>query len=121
MLAGFMDGVGNIIRNSCLADCVEYGEWRSGNRAEGLVFSVNIFKSKVASGLAGAIPAFFLAWIGYVPNVQQGASTLHWIAMFYTVMLGVAALLAVLPLYGYELSENKYAALVRDLDERRMF
>lgn len=118
-VAGFFDGVGNIVRNSCLADCVEYGEWKTGNRAEGLVFSANIFKSKVASGFAGAIPAYLLAWIGYVPNAVQPAATLQWIALFFTVILGAATITAILPLFRYELSEARYACIVTELNQRK--
>lgn len=116
---GFMDGAGNIIRNSCLADCVEFGEWKTGNRAEGLVFSANIFKTKVASALAGAIPAYLLASLGYIPNTIQSITTLHWIALFYTVILGAAATVAVIPLLGYEISESRYEAILGELDYRR--
>ena len=119
-IAGFFDGVSNIARMSCLADCVEYGQWKTGNRAEGLVFSANIFKSKLASGLAGAIPAYLLAAIGYVPNAAQSASTLLWIALFFTAILGVASMLAILPLFKYELTERRYAEIVRQLDQEKM-
>lgn len=117
--AGFFDGLGNIVRNSCLADCVEYGQWKTGNRAEGLVFSANIFKSKVASGLAGAIPAYLLASIGYVPNAVQSAETLRGIALFFTVILGSASFVAILPFLRYELTERRYAEIVKELDQHK--
>jgi sugar (glycoside-pentoside-hexuronide) transporter len=118
-IAGFFDGISNITRMSALADCVEYGEWKTGNRAEGLVFSANIFKSKVASALAGAIPAYLLAWIGYVPNADQSALTLHWIVLFFTAILGGASMLAILPLFKYELNERRYAEIVAELKQRK--
>lgn len=118
-VAGFFDGISNIARMSCLADCVEYGEWKTGNRAEGLVFSANIFKTKVASGLAGAIPAYLLAWIGYVPNAAQSPETLHWIALFFTLILGIVSILAILPLLKYELHEHRYAEIIGKLNHRK--
>jgi sugar (glycoside-pentoside-hexuronide) transporter len=118
-IAGFFDGISTIARMSCLADCVEYGEWKTGNRAEGLVFSANIFKTKIASGLAGAIPAYLLATIGYLPNAAQSPETLHWIALFYTLILGIASILAILPLLKYELHEHRYAEIVAELDHRK--
>jgi len=98
---------------------VEYGEWKTGNRAEGLIFSANIFKTKIASGLAGAIPAYLLALIGYVPNASQSAATLQWIALFFTVILGVASIAAILPLLKYELSEGRYAEILGELVRRK--
>ncbi len=119
VVAGFLDGVGNIARNSCLADCVEFGEWKTGHRAEGLVFAANIVKTKVAAGLAGAIPAYLLALIGYLPNTSQSEATQTWIALFFTIILGGASMAAVLPLLGYELSEDRYAQVLAALNERK--
>ena len=42
----FFDGAGYITLTSMVADCVEYGEWQTGKRSEGMIFSLNIFKSK---------------------------------------------------------------------------
>ena len=118
-IAGFFDGVSNIARMSCLSDCVEYGEWKSGNRSEGLVFSVNILKSKLASGLSAAIPLFLLAKVGYVANQAQTDHTQHWIALFFTLILGAGAIVAILPMFRYELNERRYAEIVAELNQRK--
>ncbi|MEO8613657.1 MAG: glycoside-pentoside-hexuronide (GPH):cation symporter [Luteolibacter sp.] len=119
-IAGFFDGVSNIARMSCLADCVEYGEWKTGNRAEGLVFSANIFKTKLASGLSAAIPLYLLARIGFVANTAPSESTMHWIGLFFTIILGAGAILAILPLLKYELHEGRYGEIVEQLNRRKV-
>ena len=115
-VAGYFDGINGITRMSCLADCVEYGQWKSRNRAEGLVYAANIFKTKVANALGGASSMFLLAWIGYMPNHPQSAGTLLWIVLFYTLILGVASILAILPMLKYELHEHRFAEIVAELN-----
>ncbi|REE88999.1 GPH family glycoside/pentoside/hexuronide:cation symporter/probable glucitol transport protein GutA [Paenibacillus taihuensis] len=116
---GFMDGAGDIVRMSMLADTVEYGEWKTGVRQEGMVFSTNIFKTKVASAIGGSVGAFALSIIGYVPNVAQNVSTLNGIHLSFTFIPGALALLALLPLSRYDLSETKYLSVLSELKQRQ--
>lgn len=68
-------GVGGLSgnMNAMLADVVEYGEWKTGVRTEGLVYSGASFGGKVGSGLGGAIVAALLAWGNYVPQAATQA------------------------------------------------
>lgn len=115
---GVVDGMAEITRNSMLADTVEYGEWKTGIRSEGMVFSTNIFKTKVASAIGGAIGAFALSIIGYVPNAVQSTATLNGIHYFFTIIPGLTALIALIPLGMYKLTEDKYEEILKDLKMR---
>ena len=42
-ISGIFDGAGYITLTSMVADCVEYGEWQTSKRSEGMIFSLNIF------------------------------------------------------------------------------
>ena len=50
-IMGLAEGAANISLASMVADCVEYGEWKTGKRSEGMIFSSNIFKTKLASAI----------------------------------------------------------------------
>lgn len=117
-LASFGGGVSNIAQTSMLADCVEYGEWKTGNRAEGMVFSTNIFKTKVASAVGGAVGGYILSAVGYVPNQIQSHSTLIWIALIFTIIPGILCLLSLVPLVKYELTEKRYLEILQDMKKR---
>jgi len=117
-LASFGGGVSNIAQTSMLADCVEYGEWKTGNRAEGMVFSTNIFKTKVASAVGGAVGGYILSAVGYVPNQIQSHSTLIWIALIFTIIPGILCLLSLVPLAKYELTEKRYLEILQDMKKR---
>ena len=68
-------GVGGLSgnMNAMLADVVEYGEWKTGIRTEGMIYSGASFGSKVGTGLGGALVAGLLAWGNYVPNAATQA------------------------------------------------
>lgn len=48
------------------ADVVDYGEWKTGVRSEGLVNSCTSFGMKVGIGLGSAIGAWIISWGGYI-------------------------------------------------------
>jgi GPH family glycoside/pentoside/hexuronide:cation symporter len=59
-----------------LPDTVEYGEWRSGVRAESLVFGVVVLGQKTALGFAAGLLGWLLTHIGYVAGQTQAPETL---------------------------------------------
>ncbi|SET09168.1 glycoside-pentoside-hexuronide (GPH):cation symporter [Anaerobranca gottschalkii] len=115
ILGAIAMGSSNIAMTSMLADCVEYGQWKTGNRAEGMVFSTNIFKTKLASAIGGALGAATLHISGYVPEVAQTKATLDIIHLFFTLVPGLICLLALLPLFNYDLTEQEYSKILTQL------
>ncbi|BCJ75920.1 putative glucitol transport protein GutA [Catellatospora sp. IY07-71] len=114
--AGF--GLANITLLSMLADTVEFGQWKTGRRTEGLVFSLNIFKTKVASGLGAGAALGVLAAVGYVANQAQSTATLDGLHLLMTLAPGLGGLLAIAPLARYPLSEQRHTAIVAELRGR---
>lgn len=51
-------------------DAIEYGQWKTGVRSEGLSASINNFLKKIATAFAASIPAMVLAASGYVANAE---------------------------------------------------
>lgn len=115
---GIADGVAEVIRNSMLADTVEYGQWKTGLRSEGMIFSTNIFKTKVAAAIGGAFGAFTLSSIGYVPNIVQTAKSLNGIHYAFTIVPGLLVFLSLIPLSKYTLTEEKYNEIVEKIKIR---
>lgn len=73
-----------------LPDTVEYGEWRTGVRAEGMAFGVALLFQKMALGLGAAMLGVALDQLGYRPNETQAPETLD----------GLKLVMALLPLLG---------------------
>ncbi|MDY5331598.1 MAG: glycoside-pentoside-hexuronide (GPH):cation symporter [Porcincola intestinalis] len=73
-------GVGGIPHNAGLfamvADVVDYGEWKTGVRLDGLTNSATSFGMKVGAGLGSAIVGWGLAWAAYDGKAKaQAAAT----------------------------------------------
>lgn len=53
------------------ADTVEYGEWKTGIRTEGITYALFSFTRKTGQAVGGALAAFALAWGGYAAGAAQ--------------------------------------------------
>jgi len=85
--AAFGFGLANIAMMSMLADTVEFGQWKSGVRAEGMVFSTNILKTKIATAIGGMLGTLGLAYYLYEPNVDLSIFTMDGIHTMITLFL----------------------------------
>lgn len=115
-IMGLAEGAANISLASMVADCVEYGEWKTGKRSEGMIFSSNIFKTKLASAIGGALCGYVLAFVGYKANMAQGTNTLNGIHVMYSIIPGIIAVCSLLSLRRYNLTEKEYQAILEDLN-----
>ena len=109
------DGAGYITLTSMVTDCVEYGEWKTGKRSEGMIFSLNIFKSKISNAIGGSLCGYILAYIGYKANSTQSTFTLNGIHIIQTLVPCIIIITSFLLLRKYNLSEAEYDAIVDDL------
>lgn len=102
-----------------IADAVDYHEWNSGERTEGIVYSSYSFFRKFAQAIAGFIPGVALTMIGYVPNVQQSAETLLGLkGLMFIVPAGLNILALIILFFFYNLTDGLYRKIVAELKER---
>ncbi|MEX0298404.1 MAG: MFS transporter [Kordiimonas sp.] len=104
---------------SMYADTADYSEWRTGRRATAMIFSAAAFAQKLGGALAGATIGWVLASIGYVANELQSDASETGIVLLMTVVPGAFALLAVLCIRLYSLSEKQVLQINKDLAERK--
>ena len=64
-----------ILINSMTADTMEYAEWKTGQRNEGVIASARTRITKFASSVAGVLASAALVYTKYQPNVQQTVET----------------------------------------------
>jgi len=117
-LAGLLEGLANIARMSCLADCVEYGQLAAGERDEGAINALNIIKTKLAAAAGGAATGWLLAMAGFRANQVQDERTLGALGLIFTVVIGAALMLSMLPMRRYALNEARFAEILETLAQR---
>ncbi|BAP86632.1 major facilitator superfamily transporter [Paucilactobacillus hokkaidonensis JCM 18461] len=114
------DGFTSSLNWALVSDCVEYGEWKTGVRSEGLVYSFFTYFRKLSQALAGFIPGMVLTWVGYVPNQTQTATAILGIRGLMFVYSAVLAIATIGMMYWlYPLTENRYRNIMKELVHRQ--
>jgi glucuronide carrier protein len=102
------------------ADTVEYGEWKTGVRTEGITYALFSFTRKTGQAVGGALAAYALAWGGYAAGAAEQSAHAEWGIRAATGLIpAIAALLAILVMVFYPLTDKRHAEIVRAIAERR--
>ncbi|MBQ1290102.1 MAG: MFS transporter [Lachnospiraceae bacterium] len=91
ILGGLLFGIGTLpismMINTYLIDCMDYGEWKTGVRIEGLVASIANFASKVGQGVAVGLVGVVMGIAGYDGMAAvQSASANNAIVFLYNLL-----------------------------------
>lgn len=104
---------------SMYADCADYGEWKTGRRTTGLVFSTVQFSHKMGLAIGASLAGLFLSWFGFVANTAQSDSAMLGIRLIFSVFPTAFALLGVLAIYFYPINRDMLHTMERELIARR--
>jgi len=100
------------------ADVVDYGEWKLGRRATGMVFATIGFALKAGLAFGGAALGWVEDGIGYDPK-NTSAAMIQGFRICNTIvpaiMFGICAVL----FFMYKLDKNKTEQISNELEERR--
>lgn len=103
-----------------VSDSIDYGEWKNGERREGITYSVFNFSRKIAQSISGFASGIGLGLIGYVANAKQSAHTLIGIKGLLMLYPAVALALAAIVLgVLYNLSDAKFSEIIKELQQKK--
>lgn len=112
-------GAAFVMLTSMTADTIEYGEWKTGQRNEGIITSTRTLITKIASALVGVAVAVVLTMTGYVPNVEQSAETMGAFHFVISFLPGIVMMIGAVPIFFYSLTESKHEEIMEELAKRR--
>lgn len=80
-------GILNVMLTVFLSDTVDYGQMKNGTREESVIFSMQTFTVKLASGVAAFLSGCAIDWIGLKTDdaAVQSAATITGLHMWMTV------------------------------------
>ncbi len=120
VLAGIGVGAAHVIPWSIIPDAIEWDELQTGERHEGMFYSLITLVQKIASSIAIPLVLLLLDVTGYVPNAAQQPVSALW---GIRIVIGPipAALLCggILFAFLYPLSRERHAQIVQELEARR--
>lgn len=110
----------NSLNWALIPDTVDYGEWKTGIRAEGSVYTGYTFSRKISAALAGFLPGIMLTQIGYVPNIAQSDATLLGLRQLIFIWPCALAIIAAFTMgFFYKLNEKRFAAIIEEISQRK--
>ena len=104
---------------SMLPDTVEYGEWRSGVRDEGVVFGLNQLALKAASGVGIAALGFMLEIAGYEANQVQSVDTIYGIRVIAILIPMIGSICVTCLIAFYPIDAVMHRRLLRAIRWRK--
>jgi glucuronide carrier protein len=117
---GFGLGAINTLIFALQADTVDYGEWKSGVRAEGSSYAVLSFTRKAGQGVGGAAAAYTIGLGGYVSGAESQPDAADTAIRVAAGGLPAGFILAAAAImFVYPLSEEAFRRVVGELAERR--
>jgi GPH family glycoside/pentoside/hexuronide:cation symporter len=93
---------------SAIAEAVDYGQVKSGQRVAGMAFGGISFCQKMGMSLAGGIAGWLLTYYRYVPDQVQSAFTLNGIALMLSIIPGLFHLIMGLLMFLYRITDKYY-------------
>jgi Na+/melibiose symporter-like transporter len=89
-------------------DCMEYGTYHTGERAEGVAAAIQSFFTKLTGSVSGSLAMLIIGAFGFLAgeNTVQPASAIQGIWLSLTVFQGIGAAVAAAALFAYKLRDN---------------
>ncbi len=122
----FFNTINMVIPTEMIGDTVDYMEWKTGERNEGVSFSVLTFLGKLTGSVSTSVGTALLPLIGLTfvatangTEAVKGANTDLWIWALYILVPHILGMLSVIPYLFYDLKGEKLAQIRADLKIRR--
>ena len=102
---------------SMVPDTVEYGEYKTGVRTEGIIYAVFSFSQKLATAVAGLLVATILETTDYVANAaNQSPETLSGILSTLTIIPITLVLISAIAVHFYKIDRVFFKEIQEKLE-----
>ncbi len=130
MIQGFFNGIfmclNMVIPTKMIGDTVDYMEWKTGERNEGMTFSLLTFISKLTGSFSSAFAALIMPLIGLaevdeelVLAADSAVNTNFWLWGCMTVIPPALALISLIPYKFYDLEGEKLKKIQEEIKAHR--
>lgn len=98
-----------------MADTVDYGQWLTGVRTTGMVYSSIIFFIKMGIAIGGALGGWLLAGMGYQADVAQTEETKAGLLLAFSLYPAIGSLIVAFVMGAYKLNTQKVDEITLEL------
>ena len=121
VLLGIPQGVNNIITYAMIGDTVDYLEWKTGERGEGICFAMQTLINKIGMAVGAFVGVFAYSWAKINPEMTPaitpaGEQTL-WNVLILSGALSMVG--TIIPMLFYKITEKKQQEMVAEIAARK--
>ena len=120
-MAGIGVGAAHVIPWAMIPDAIEWGELETGQRHEGMFYSLITLTKKIATSIAVPLVLAMLEWTGYVSNAaQQPESALQGIRFMTGPLPALLLCGGIVFALRYPINRERHQEVRRELQRRRL-
>lgn len=122
ILIGIPQGISNIMTYAMIGDTVDYLEWKTGERGEGICFAMQTLMNKIGMAIGAFIGVLAYGMSNISPtdpvgNMDVAGLNKLWMML---VLSGVVSFIAcIIPIFFYNLTEKRQREMVQEIAERK--
>ena len=119
---GIFNGFCTALLYGMIGDTVEYGQWKTGVRADGLCSSGTSFMLKLGGAIAPTMLLAMLAANGYAEGAAtQTAGALSTMNVVMNLVPAILAAISFILFVSYKLDNKLHAQIIQDLKDRGQY
>jgi GPH family glycoside/pentoside/hexuronide:cation symporter len=103
---------------SMVPDTVEYSQWKTGLRREGVIYGAFFFCQKLPAALAAFMVGLVLKHVGYVANVEQTETSLMGIRLLLTLIPVGFIILGIIFISLFPINASMHKKILNDIEAR---
>ena len=118
VLLGIPQGVNNIMTYAMIGDTVDYLEWKTGERGEGICFAMQTLINKIGMAVGAFIGVMSMGIAGI--NTETGTVESPNALWNVLILSGVISMFAcAVPMFFYTLTEKRQREMVAEIEARK--
>lgn len=139
-IAGAGVGASSVIQSIMIADCVDYDEYHTGYRPDGVFFSGQSFITKLGAGVSSFIQGIVFAAVGFSGDAVAACNEAlaaspkedflfatapefepYRFGMFFliTIPAAITCFISIIPMLKYEITNESYKKILDELNAKR--
>ncbi len=118
VIIGMTNGFFFVLQSAMIGDTVDYADWKTGKRAEGICFAGQTFITKLIAAISISLVMWVLTLAGFQANQAAGKPVLDGIFFTITLLPAAGCLLSVIPLFFYKFTEKEQRKAVEEIQAR---
>ena len=118
ILLGIPQGINNIMTYAMIGDTVDYLEWKTGERGEGICFAMQTLINKIGMAVGAFIGVLAYAMAGISPSNPEGSMTIEGLNKLWMMLVlsgAVSFIACIIPMLFYTISEDKQRQMVAEI------